>query len=158
VRSAAMFESTIDYWKSRMGGKRRPTRPRMTSRPLDLERLEDRTVPTARALAGAIDFDSLKIDPSSYDASSILVRFREGADHIRGYDILRGTEIGTASTLVSGLHIVELNGVGVADALRAYRASGLIEYAEPNYTVHIMQIPNDPQFGSLYGLHNTGQS
>src|SRR5262245_40029864 len=142
-----MFESTLAYWKSCMGGRRRPTRrpPRhlMRSRPLHLERLEDRTVPTARAVAGAMDFGSLKIDPNTYDASSILVRFRQGADHIRGDDILRGTEIGTASTLVSGLHIVELNGVGVADALRAYRASNLVEYVEPNSTVRIMQHTNE---------------
>jgi subtilisin family serine protease/subtilisin-like proprotein convertase family protein len=125
---------------------------------LHLELLEDRTVPSTRSLAGAVDFDSLRIDPNSYDASSILVRFREGAEHLRGDDVLPGTEIGTASTLVPGLHTVQLQGVSVADALRAYRASGLVQYAEPNYTVHLMLTPNDPQFGSLYGLHNTGQA
>ena len=32
-----------------------------------------------------------------------------------------------------------------------------VEYAEPNYIVHIMAIPNDPSFGQLWGLQNTGQ-
>src|SRR5262245_61077956 len=73
-----------------------------------LERLEDRTVRTATALAGTVDFDSLRIDPQSYDAATILVRFRDGADGLRGDDIFRGTEIGKGSKLVAGLHTVNL--------------------------------------------------
>ncbi len=33
-----------------------------------------------------------------------------------------------------------------------------IEFAEPNFVVNTEVIPNDPNFGSLWGLHNTGQS
>ncbi|MEK6984396.1 MAG: S8 family peptidase [Nanoarchaeota archaeon] len=33
-----------------------------------------------------------------------------------------------------------------------------VEYAEPNYIVRINAVPNDPNFGLLYGLHNTGQT
>jgi subtilisin family serine protease/subtilisin-like proprotein convertase family protein len=139
------------------GKPRRQGSPRIAPNRLSFEVLEVRCL-LAFSPADAIDFSSLKIDPNSYDASSILVRFHEGADRLRGDDFLRGTEIGKTSTLVSGLHTVQLKGVGVADALRAYQASGLVQYAEPNYTVHIMQTPNDPQFGSLYGLHNTGQN
>jgi len=58
-----------------------------TARRLWLERLEDRTVPTARALPGTVDFDSLRIDPQSYDAATILVRFRDGQpQHARQVD------------------------------------------------------------------------
>ncbi|HVT19237.1 MAG TPA: S8 family peptidase [Thermoanaerobaculia bacterium] len=31
-------------------------------------------------------------------------------------------------------------------------------YAEPNYIVHTSTIPNDPRFGELWGLRNTGQT
>ena len=135
----------------------RPDRQRSTGRSLSLEHLEDRSVPTARPLSGAVDFDSLRIDPNSYDTSSILVRFHGGVDHLRADEVLSGTAIGKPSTLVSGLHTVQLEGVSVAEALAAYRASGLVEYAEPNYSVHVTNMPNDPQFASTYGLHNTGQ-
>src|SRR3989475_5352069 len=32
-----------------------------------------------------------------------------------------------------------------------------VQYAEPNYIVHTTAIPNDPRFGELWGLQNTGQ-
>lgn len=33
-----------------------------------------------------------------------------------------------------------------------------VMYAEPNYIYHASVIPNDTNFGSLWGLHNTGQT
>ncbi len=33
-----------------------------------------------------------------------------------------------------------------------------IEYAEPNYRLYALDIPNDPDFNKLWGLHNTGQT
>ncbi len=33
-----------------------------------------------------------------------------------------------------------------------------IEYAEPNYRVYALDIPNDPDFNKLWGMHNTGQT
>jgi serine protease len=32
-----------------------------------------------------------------------------------------------------------------------------VVYVEPNYVVHAVTIPNDPSFGQLWGLRNTGQ-
>jgi PKD repeat protein len=34
----------------------------------------------------------------------------------------------------------------------------LVRFAEPNYILHTSQLPNDPRFGELYGLHNIGQT
>jgi PKD repeat protein len=47
----------------------------------------------------------------------------------------------------------------LADALTFYRNSGLVQYAEPDVTVHVLLDPNDPRYtdGTLWGLHNTGQ-
>lgn len=42
-------------------------------------------------------------------------------------------------------------------ALGYYLKNPDIEYAEPNYIVHATLTPNDPGFGNLWGLHNTGQ-
>jgi subtilisin family serine protease/PKD repeat protein len=34
----------------------------------------------------------------------------------------------------------------------------LVRFAEPNYVLSTSQLPNDPRFGDLYGLHNIGQT
>ena len=44
--------------------------------------------------------------------------------------------------------------------IKALEASGLYEYVEPDWTVHLLQTPSDTAFtnGTLWGLQNTGQS
>lgn len=49
-------------------------------------------------------------------------------------------------------------GKGVATLIRDLTARGDVEYAEPNYILHAIAIPNDPRFGELWGLRNTGQA
>jgi serine protease len=45
------------------------------------------------------------------------------------------------------------------DALiKQLEADPRVRYAEPNYVVHADVVPNDPSFGQLYGLNNTGQT
>jgi len=46
---------------------------------------------------------------------------------------------------------------GVAALLARLRARADVEYAEPDYIVQAFAVPNDPFFGQLWGLRNTGQ-
>ncbi|MBI4718081.1 MAG: S8 family serine peptidase [Planctomycetes bacterium] len=39
-----------------------------------------------------------------------------------------------------------------------YAAMPEVEFVEPNYLYHTNGIPNDASFGSLWGMHNTGQT
>ena len=48
--------------------------------------------------------------------------------------------------------------ISVGQAIEALYRSGVVEYAEPNYRVHLRATPNDPSFNQQWGLHNTGQS
>ena len=41
---------------------------------------------------------------------------------------------------------------------RALSRSPLVDFAEPNFILRTTAVPNDPRFGELYGLNNTGQS
>ena len=48
--------------------------------------------------------------------------------------------------------------MSVEEALEIYRNDPSVEYAEPNYYRYLMRTtPNDPDFGLLWGLDNTGQ-
>src|SRR5437879_3957859 len=46
----------------------------------------------------------------------------------------------------------------VATLVSELSARSDVEYAEPNYIVHTTAIPNNPRFGELWGLQNTGQT
>jgi subtilisin family serine protease len=42
--------------------------------------------------------------------------------------------------------------------IAAYQSQSGVAYAEPNYIIRLSAIPDDPRFGDLWGLHNTGQT
>jgi subtilisin family serine protease len=44
------------------------------------------------------------------------------------------------------------------NTLRSLRENPAVEYAEPDYIVEALLLPNDPRFPELWGLHNTGQT
>jgi len=59
------------------------------------------------------------------------------------------------------LQVLKLSKGATARAvIQKYQQSGLVEYAEPDYRVHLARTPNDPRYldGTLWALHNTGQS
>jgi len=57
--------------------------------------------------------------------------------------------LGALSKKLSGLNIRKIKlkkGISVEEAIREFQADPLVEYAEPNYIVHINLTPNDPLF------------
>ncbi len=121
---------------------------------LFLEALEDRTL-----LNGSLaDFRSLAIDPTTYDNSSILVRFRpEALDTLATFPGV--VDLGRTLPLVSGLHEVPLPaGMTVEQALAIFQGDDRVLYAQPNYRVHVTLTPNDARFTEQYALNNTGQT
>jgi len=55
-------------------------------------------------------------------------------------------------------HVKLPSGVDVKDALKEYLRDPSIEFAEPNYLRHLDRTPDDPFYGLLWGLKNTGQT
>lgn len=76
----------------------------------------------------------------------------------------------------AGLQVIQVPGVSVDSVINAYKDSSLVEYAEPDYRISlepsqtgikiitqstdssVSTTPDDPEYGKLWGLHNTGQS
>lgn len=64
-----------------------------------------------------------------------------------------------ASSPHTGLSTLEVTDTGqsITQLLTRLRQSGLVEYAEPDYRLHLNLPPNDPHIAALWGLHNLGQ-
>jgi subtilisin family serine protease len=110
-----------------------------------VEALED------RCLLASSGSDWLCLDAKSCRSDRILVQFLDGQAFSTA-----GSEIGEK---LGGYHEVRLpENLSVAAALAAYQADPRVLAAQPDYLVQLDATPNDPSFGSLWGLHNTGQS
>lgn len=89
----------------------------------------------------------------------ILVKFKPSADPAaRGLVISR---LGGRSLEVrrdSMARIALPPGLSAAEAAHAYRLEPEVEHAQPNYIYRALVVPNDTQFGELWGLKNSGQT
>ena len=100
------------------------------------------------------------IHPPQYAPDRVLVRFRSRTSKsaTRSLHAAFGVNLLRAYTLVNNLQLVRLPaGVSVKEVITAYRRNPDVIYAEPDYEVHATELPNDPRFPELWGLHNTGQ-
>jgi subtilisin family serine protease len=129
-------------------------RPQGSSgRPLTLERLEDRTLPSGTP--ATLDLSGLHVDPGNADLSNILVQFRPGSAAVA----LPGTTLSRALDLVPGLYEVRLAaGRTVERALQEYRQTASVLIAQPNDHLDVSWVPNDPQLRQQWDLSNTGQN
>lgn len=96
-------------------------------------------------------------------ADGVLVKFQAGTSsrRIRRALSSAGCSQNTAfhTSLVQGLvHAQITSGNSMQRTLGSLRSNRFVEFAEPNYLLSAQAIPNDPQFGALWGLDNTGQT
>jgi thermitase len=86
----------------------------------------------------------------------VLVQFRPGLSALEQAQVLgSGKVVSTINGL--GTKVVKVSGDPAATAA-ALNRSPLVQYAEVNKILTATAIPNDPRFGELYGLNNTGQT
>jgi len=90
-----------------------------------------------------------------YRDGELLVRFRDGiAPRVAGrtHAMLRA-KVGRQFKTARNVHLVTLPAdVRVEDALVAYRRDPAVLYAEPNYTVEVAAVPDDPEFPDLWNM------
>ncbi len=103
----------------------------------------------------------LRTSLAKYAGDRILVKFRHGlsANARAAVHASVGARSLKQYTTVRDLEAVSLPAsLDVPTALRSYRRSSEVEYAEPDYTVHLLNTPDDPQFPQMWNLLNTGQN
>jgi thermitase len=104
------------------------------------------TAPPA-SVADVVDGELLvRFEPHLPASQRAAVRARNGVARV-------------GSLPVPGLEVVRANGAADTAALaaRVARQPGVL-YAEPNHRLRPATTPNDPGFGHLWGLNNTGQT
>src|SRR5712691_10548587 len=91
-------------------------------------------------------------------ANEVLVKFRPTT--FQSVLQAQAAEEVDESEWVGGTGLLRLHSSrkNVATLVSELSARPDVEYAEPNYIVHTTAIPNDPRFGELWGLQNTGQT
>ena len=106
---------------------------------------------------------------------SAALQSPQGPEYVEGELLIKFSETVTAQAIESTLaqagaqtveifsaigvrHIKLAPSQSVEDAVKQFSALPNVEYAEPNYIYHTHAVPNDPSFGDLWGLQNTGQT
>ncbi len=95
-------------------------------------------------------------------ANQVIVRYRDGAGKA-DRDYVEATAWASKARGVGGsgnrMYVIEADGnKSVAALVKELSAQPSVLYAEPNYYVQALVTPNDPLFGQLWGLDNTGQT
>jgi len=92
-------------------------------------------------------------------ADQVLVKFKPSLSAIEIETIIAAYQTDKIKRIPK-LDIYQLKvpeSFSVEEAVYAYRMNPDVEYAEPNYIVHISATPNDLLFRDQYALNNTGQ-
>jgi subtilisin family serine protease len=96
---------------------------------------------------------------AEYSNKHILVKFKQGVSNSVKMNIHK--KIGAVRKMKykkARIEKVNIPNKKVIDVINEYLADDRVEYAEPDYIVKTLLMPNDPDFSELWGLHNTGLS
>lgn len=110
-----------------------------------------------------LDASAAAIAGAAYRADRILVKPKVGitAQALQTMNGRGRTLIHRSFPDLGNWQVIQLPpDVSVPEALAYYRASGMAEAVEPDFLIRLYATPNDPSFrdGTLWALHNTGQS
>jgi len=98
--------------------------------------------------------------PAEYRSDRLLVMPKAGPlDALAAFHAQHGGEVLGRFAALGGLLVVEVApGTDIVKLIQAYRESGLVKYAEPDYFRYLDFAPNDPKYldGTTWGLNNTG--
>src|SRR5437867_3105292 len=99
-----------------------------------------------------------------YRGDRILIKPKTGVriEQLERLHAQTGCEVIRRASNPSDLQVLRVSrSEKISNLISKYAASGLVDYAEPDYLVHVASaFPNDPKFldGTLWGLNNAGQN
>jgi subtilisin family serine protease len=114
-------------------------------------------VPLALVPVAASAQDRTPAIAGEYVPGELLVGFAPGASSLDEDSAAQSVGAYSSTAVTSSLRKLRLGQGHEAAAISALLTRSKVRFAEPNYIVHTTLIPNDPSFGQLWGLRNTGQ-
>lgn len=124
-----------------------------------VEKLEDRWVPAAPFVADEI---LVRFQPGLTETAIANLRSLTSATLERRMEAPASSLVAVGPSVYQDRGVLELlslpAGVSVDDAIATLSSHPAIAVVEPNYILTAAGFPDDTSFGSLWGLHNTGQS
>jgi len=94
----------------------------------------------------------------SYVDGSVLIGFQPNTSSQEIGSAERSVGATAHDTIGAATHRLKVKRGSVTASIDALKKRASVRYAEPDYIVHADLVPNDPRFGELWGLRNTGQA
>ncbi|MGH3432180.1 MAG: S8 family serine peptidase [Thermocrispum sp.] len=113
---------------------------------------------SAAPAASAAPVAAAKSAAKSISGDTVIVKFKSGASAQQKSAVQRLSGVLGKVASINGTGAVTLRVAGdPRRAVERLNKSAAVEYAEVNAVMTTQATPNDPQYGDMYGLHNTGQ-
>ena len=97
-------------------------------------------------------------DTPASAADSVIVRFDGAVAADERAAVLEAAGAGAVRDRVPRLHALVVDAADPRTVARRLDREANVDYAEPNALLRTRAVPDDPYFGSLYGLHNDGST
>ncbi|MDB9491293.1 S8 family serine peptidase [Dolichospermum circinale CS-534/05] len=112
-----------------------------------------------------LGFSSQSNLTANYAPNQVLVKLKSVISSLELNTLKNNLGVTNTESISNlGIELWSFSKLSVEAAIAQYSNNSLIEYIEPNYTISNSDIsslvvsPNDPQYSSLWGLNNTGQT
>lgn len=97
--------------------------------------------------------------PAAAGTTRLIVRFDDPLQSLGQLKTLSAPVTSVGSLPLVGASLFDVPTDSLSQVLAVWGQAPGVHYAEPDYPLQLLDtIPNDPRFGEMYGLHNTGQT
>ncbi len=101
-----------------------------------------------------------KSSTKTYVEGELLVKYKNGTTSAAAFEMNNqiGADVVEEFPEIGWQRVKIPSTVSFDKALSLYKSNTEVEYVQPNFYYHLLATPNDPQFGTLYGMQKISAS